>query len=86
VALAGSARLTKALIHLAELQCPAMQDGAPIKMYLSQTELGGMTGLTRESVNKFLASLHDDGLISLSGGAVTLLDCVALNNLLHDQD
>ena len=86
VAMVASARLAKALIQLAELQCSAVGDGARIDLQLSQTELGGMTGLTRESINKHLASLRDAGWISLSGKAVTLLDCAALHRLIREHD
>ena len=86
VALAASARLSKALIQLAELQYPAVRDGARINLQLSQAELGGMTGLARESINKHLASLRDAGWISLSGKTVTLLDCTALHRLIRDHD
>jgi CRP/FNR family transcriptional regulator, cyclic AMP receptor protein len=86
VALGAAARLAKALVQLAELQCPAIRDGVRIALPLSQAELGGMTGLTRESINKHLAALRDAGWISLSGGTITLLDCAALHRLLSDHD
>jgi CRP/FNR family cyclic AMP-dependent transcriptional regulator len=86
VALVASGRLAKALIQLAELQCPAVQNGARINLHLSQAELGGMTGLARESINKHLASLRDAGWISLSGKVVTLVDCAALHRLVRDQN
>jgi CRP-like cAMP-binding protein len=79
VALPATARLAKALVQLAELQCPAVCDGARIDLQMSQSELGGMTGLTRESVNKQLAVLRDAGWISQCGGSVTLLDVRALD-------
>jgi CRP/FNR family cyclic AMP-dependent transcriptional regulator len=84
VALPATARLAKALLQLAELQCPAMRDGARIELPVSQAELGGLAGLTRESVNKTLAVLRDAGLISQSNGSVTLVDVAALDSLLCD--
>jgi CRP-like cAMP-binding protein len=79
VALPATARVAKALLELAELHCETVRNGARIELRISQAELGGMTGLTRESVNKQLAALRDAGLISQSGGCVTLFDIAALD-------
>ncbi len=86
VSLPASARLAKTLLQLAELQVSTIRDGIQIDLLLSQTELGGMTGLTRESINKHLAAFRDSGWISVSGGFVTLLDVAALDSLLGDHD
>jgi CRP/FNR family transcriptional regulator, cyclic AMP receptor protein len=85
VALPATARLAKALLHLAELQCTTVRDGARIDLPMSQSELGGMTGLTRESVNKALAVLRDAGWISQSGDSVTLLDIAALDSVAGEE-
>ncbi len=84
--LPAPARLAKALIDLAELQCPVVLGGVRIELRLSQAELGGMTGLTRESINKNLAALRDAGLISLAGGSVTLIDIAALDGLSREHE
>jgi CRP-like cAMP-binding protein len=86
VVLPAPARLAKALTTLAELQCPTVRDGVRIELRLSQAELGGMTGLTRESINKNLAALRDGGWISLQGGSVTLLDVAALDRLPREHE
>jgi CRP/FNR family cyclic AMP-dependent transcriptional regulator len=86
VSLPASARLAKALFLLAEMQSPTIRNGIQIDLLLSQSELGGMTGLTRESINKHLAAFRDAGWISLSGGLVTLLDVAALDSLLGDHE
>jgi hypothetical protein len=86
MALPAPARLAKTLLRLAELQCPAPRDGMWPALRLSQSELGGMTGLTRESINKQLASLRDAGWISLSGGSVTLLDVAALEDFINGDE
>ncbi len=86
IELPASARLVKVLLHLAELQCPTVRNGTRIQLRLSQAELGGMTGLTRESINKHLAMLRDAGWILQSCGSVTLLDVTALASLLQDHE
>jgi CRP/FNR family transcriptional regulator, cyclic AMP receptor protein len=70
----------------AGLQCQAARDGARIELQMSQAELGGLTGLTRESVCKQMAALREAGLISQSEGCVTLLDIAALGAVsgVHD--
>jgi len=74
VDLPGPQRLAKALIHLAGLYSHPVEVGLQIDLLLSQRELGAMTGLTRESINKLLAGWRDESLIRLSDGAITLLD------------
>ena len=86
VALPAAARVAKALLELAGLQCQAVRDGAHIELQMSQAELGGLTGLTRESVCKQMAALREAGLITQSEGCVTLLDVTALGAVsgVHD--
>lgn len=84
VALPAPARLAKALLYLAGQRCGALRDGARFHLPLSQTELGGMTGLTRESVNKHLSALRAEGWIAVSGRHVTLMDVTALEDLLGE--
>ena len=86
VVLPAPARLAKALLALARLAGPAARDGTRIAPRLSQAELGGMTGLTRESINKNLAALRDAGWIALEGGSVTLLDVAALDSLPREHE
>jgi CRP-like cAMP-binding protein len=80
--LAASARLAKALIHLARLQLSSPSYGDSAWLCVSQSELGAMTGLTRESVNKFLHTWCNAGWIRLAGGSITLIDSAAFSSLL----
>jgi CRP/FNR family cyclic AMP-dependent transcriptional regulator len=74
VDLPGPQRLAKVLLKLAGLHSHAVADGLQIDLQLSQRELGAMTGLTRESINKHLSGWRDEGVIRISGGCITLVD------------
>ena len=45
-----------------------------IKLALSQRELAGLVGFSRESVNKQLSLWQKGGVLSMSAGHITLLD------------
>jgi CRP/FNR family transcriptional regulator, cyclic AMP receptor protein len=82
--LPAPARLAKALLHLAALHSHPVKSGLRIDFQLSQRELGGMTGLTRESINKHLATWRDSGWVTLSDRYVTVLNPQRLQDLLRD--
>jgi CRP-like cAMP-binding protein len=86
VALPAGARLAKAMMHLAALHSHHVKEGLRIDLPLSQRELGGMTGLTRESINKHLATWRDAGWVALSGKSLTLRDVGALRSLVTDHE
>jgi CRP-like cAMP-binding protein len=77
-------RLAKALLELSALRSRSVKEGLRIELALSQRELGGMTGLIRESINKHLGSWRDAGWLSLSGRAITLHDVAALRAVARD--
>ena len=52
--------------------------GLVIDLGLSQTDLGELTGLARESINKLLAAWRDQGWISLADRIIVLADLPAL--------
>jgi CRP-like cAMP-binding protein len=80
----AAARIAKALIQLAGLHSHPVGNGLQIDLSLSQRELGGMTGLTRESINKHLSAWRDSGWITAADGAITLVNLQALRDLLMD--
>jgi len=82
--LPAPARLAKALMQLAALHSHPVKEGLRIDFQLSQRELGGMTGLTRESINKHLAAWRDSGWVRLSDRYVTVLNPQRLQDLLRD--
>jgi len=83
VDLPAPARLAKALFRLAALHSHPVPGGLRIDLMLSQRELGGMTGLTRESINKHLSGWRDSGWVQLDERAIVLSDLSALRGLLR---
>jgi CRP/FNR family transcriptional regulator, cyclic AMP receptor protein len=86
VSLPAPVRLAKALLHLAELHSQRVTGGVHIGFRLSQRELGAMTGLIRESINKHLKAWRAAGWIELAGGSVTLRDIAALQAFVRDNE
>ena len=77
-------RLAKALLQLAALHSKPAPDGLQLSLPLSQRELGGMTGLIRESINKHLGLWRDAGWLSQSGRTITLHNLAALRELVRE--
>jgi CRP-like cAMP-binding protein len=67
-----AARLAKKLIELAMSNGFQEGENGPIKLSVTQKDLAGMIGATRESVNKELRSLREKNLIALSGKAILI--------------
>ena len=79
--LPAPARLAKALLQLAALHSHPVPEGLRIDIQLSQRELGAITGLTRESINKQLAAWRDDSWVHVSDRYVTVLDVASLREV-----
>ena len=72
-------RLAARLIRLAEEQGVERDDGAVrLDGPITQGEIAAMVGSTRQSVNKLLGQLVDDGLIRIERDAILILDLAAL--------
>ncbi len=71
-------RLARTLLRLAALDPKPTPSGLIIDLGLSQTNLGEMTGLARESINKLLSNWKEQNLISLDGRKLILQDVAAL--------
>lgn len=67
-------RLAAMLVRLADIDPVMTGHTAPLKLTVTQQSLADQLGITRESTNKALRSLEDDGLVSLGRGSVTLVD------------
>lgn len=73
-----SIRLAKKLIDLSETTGKEEGDGVLLDISLTQKELGDMVGATRESVNKELKNLREEGIIDVQGNRITILDMEGL--------
>jgi len=76
-------RLAKQLLELAEghpeVRMRGQRDG--VRLRITQSELGAMLGVSRESVNKQLNVFAREGWLKLGRGSVTLLDPHALRSV-----
>ena len=73
-------RLARIILELAQAEGRPDGTGLVITSRLTQTELAGMVGATRESVNKWLRSYERRGLISCQRGQITVLRPDELRN------
>lgn len=73
-----ASRLTKKLIELALGNGFREGENGPIRLTVTQRDLAGMIGATRESVNKELRVLREKNLIGLDGNHIMILDLDAL--------
>jgi CRP-like cAMP-binding protein len=71
-------RLAQKLHDLALSHAETDGKSARFSRKFSQTELSQMLGVTREAINKRLAALAHDGLVTQSEGRITILDLPAL--------
>jgi CRP-like cAMP-binding protein len=78
VFLPAEARLARALLRLAALDPRPTRAGLLIDLGLSQSDLGELTGLARESINKLLGGWRDQGAIALQGRTLTLINLPTL--------
>jgi CRP/FNR family cyclic AMP-dependent transcriptional regulator len=86
VSLPGPVRLAKALLHLAQLGADCGEGTLHLGFRLSQRELGAMTGLTRESINKHMRAWRAAGWVRFVGARAMLSDVVALRNYVQDNE
>lgn len=75
-------RIASTLLALADRHGIEKQ-GIEIDLRLTQGDLASYVAATRESVNKALGALRDQGLISIDGQTVTIVDAPGLRNLIQ---
>lgn len=78
VALDVGGRVAHRLVELAEAYGHPVDGGTRIDLALSQRELAGWVGASREAVNKALAQLEDAGLLSREGRRLVVRDLEGL--------
>ena len=76
--LSVSARLAKKLVSLTTAYGRNEGDHIHIDLILTQKELGDMVGSTRESINKALKTLRENGLITLKENRILVTDIEGL--------
>ena len=72
------------LLRLAKLHGRQTRDGLLIDIKLSQKDLGGYLGMSRESTSLELARLRDEGLIRMDGSRILILDMDGLCEIAGD--
>ena len=82
--LPGPVRLAKAVYQLAVKYAQPVPTGLRIDVQLSQRELGAMTGLSRETINKQLSTWRTRGWIEHVDGQITITDAEALRTLAEE--
>jgi len=79
-------RLAKCLFELVERWGQKTPDGLRIEQRFSQSELGDLVATTRESINKQMKTWQKEGVATMNGGYVTILDEKALERISeHDE-
>ena len=78
VALDVTGRVAQRMIELAAAYGTPVEGGTRIDLQLSQRELAGWVGASREAVNKALAQLEDRDLLTRDHGTLTVLDVEGL--------
>ncbi len=76
-------RLAKQLLELAERHGVETDEGLKIDMRLTQHDLARAIGASRESVNRLLGQLQDEGLISMSKQHIHIHRLDELRGLTH---
>ncbi|MCL5885394.1 MAG: Crp/Fnr family transcriptional regulator, partial [Deltaproteobacteria bacterium] len=68
-----TARLAKKILDLGDTF--GVQEGGQVRIgvKITQKDLASMIGATRESINKQLKALRDQGLVRISGGTIEIL-------------
>ena len=79
-------RIARGLLRLADQHGRQTREGIVIGLQLSQRDLGGYIGLSRENTSRQLAALRQRGLISLDGPHIVIRDRAGLEAAAADTD
>ena len=78
-----AARLARVILRLADSVGHADADGITISKRLTQSDLAGMIGTTRESVNKWLTFYERQGMVDRRGGFIRVLNADGLRKRIY---
>jgi len=76
-------RLAKVLLRMVASDSLAEPGQEIYRINLSQRELGNIVGAARESVNKCLRAWQNEGIITIKGGQITIVDLKSLERLVE---
>jgi CRP/FNR family cyclic AMP-dependent transcriptional regulator len=76
-----AARLARALLRLAERFGEETEEGVRLDLTITQSDIGNLVGMPRESMNKQLSEWRAAGIILFERGVVTIKDSEALDDL-----
>ena len=71
-------RMAKGLLRLAEQHGQKTKIGIRLQLTMSQRELGGYLGLSRENVSRQLGQLRDANVITMDGSQIVITDADGL--------
>ena len=78
----ANARLARCILRLADKWGVASEDGSTrVNQQLSQTELGEISGIARENVNRYLNAWTKASILKFDRGIVTVIDNARLEEL-----
>ena len=77
-----NAKLAQFLVDHAERHGQIPGDGTRIPLHMTHEEIGKNIGASRESVSRILKALRNQGIISISGGTITILHVISLLSLI----
>lgn len=75
------ARLARVVLHLSQAYGIPAKSGTCIDVKLSQSQLGAIAGITRESVNKQLGLWREAGWVTVRNGYITVAETAPLEEL-----
>ena len=82
----ASERIALFLHGLGERLTNVGQSGTDFKLPMSREDIASYLGLALETVSRGFTRLQDDGLISVFGRRIEILDAAELNRIAHGQD
>jgi CRP/FNR family transcriptional regulator, cyclic AMP receptor protein len=77
------ARLARTILRLAADDTATQEGGRPLTPHLYQSDLAGIVGTTRETLNKWLGIYETQGMIRLVKGRIAVLDAEALRRRIY---